>query len=174
MLIQLVLDAVGLDLLDTGVAVGGVGLEPHLPGVQGDHGEPHALDHHGAQRHALLFTGGQQLIQLPLGRSGIVLLRHSQQLVGGFPLGGEDDDHIVARLVGVGDDSGHVADTIDVGDGRAAKFLYDQCHMRCNPPKYLQRAFGVYAPLQFMSEPGDCLNPAPDTAPSHPAPSAGL
>ncbi len=74
-------------------------------------------------------AGGQQHIHLPLGRVGIDLRRLGDQIIGGIPLGGEDHHHAVPFAVGLRDDPGHVAHAVRVGDGAAAEFLYDECHI---------------------------------------------
>ena len=127
-LVQLLADAGGVYLLDSGVAVVGGGVEPRLPPQQRDHREAHALDGHGQQRRGDLLPRGEEHVHLPLGRPGVHFLRLGDQVVGGVALGGHDHHHVVALLVGVGDDLRHVPQTLRVPDGRAAEFLHDQRH----------------------------------------------
>ena len=47
------------------------------------------------------------------------------EIVGGIPLGRQDDNHAVTPAVGLGDDPGDIADTIGVGHRAAAEFLYN-------------------------------------------------
>ena len=127
-LVQLRLDALGVDALDAGVGVDGGGLDAHLPGRQGHAGQAHGLQRHGAKSHGNLLPRGKKHIQLPLGGVGVDLLRLFNQVVGGVPLGGQDHDDIVALYIGLRDDSGDILDTLGVPHGAAAEFLYDQTH----------------------------------------------
>ena len=133
LLVQLGLDALGVDLLDAGAAVAAVGLEAGLPAGQGDHGQAHGLNGHGAQGAGDLLAGGQQHIHLPLGCVGVDLLGLFNEVVGGVALGGEDRHHLVALSVGVRDDLRHVADAVGVGHGGPAEFLYNQSHLTLPP-----------------------------------------
>ena len=128
-LIQLCLNALGINLFDAGIRVDACGLNAHLPGRQGDAGQAHALQCHGAQGHGDLLAGGEQHIHLPLGGVGIDLLRLGDEIIGGVTLSGQDHDHVVARQIGLRDDAGDVADALGVLHRGTAEFLYDQTHM---------------------------------------------
>ena len=104
----------------------GVGVHAHLPAGEGDDLIAHGLNGHGAQRNGDLLTGGQKHIHLPARGLGIDLLRFGNQIIGGVPLGGQHSYHAVALAIGLGDDPGHITDTVCVGNRTAAKFLNDQ------------------------------------------------
>ena len=146
-LVQLGLDALGLDALDAGVAVSGIGVHARLPAGEGDHLIAHPLNGHGAQGDGDLLAGGQEHIHLPLGGVGIELLGLGDQVVGGVPLGGEHHHHAVALLIGLGDDPGHVAHAVRVGDRAAAEFLYNQCHILF-PSNGLSKRRSALYPMQ--------------------------
>ena len=128
-LVQLPLDALGVDALDAGVGVDGGGLDARLPGRQGHAGQAHGLQGHGAEGNGNLLAGGKEHIQLPFGGAGVNLLRLFDQVVGGIPLGGQDHDHVVSLDVGLRDDPGDILDALRVPHGAAAEFLYNQTHM---------------------------------------------
>ena len=173
-LVQLGLDALGLDALDAGVAVGGIGIHARLPAGEGDHLIAHSLNGHGAQGDGDLLAGGQKHIHLPLGSVGIELLGLGDQVVGGVPLGGEHHHHAVALLIGLGDDPGHVAHAVRVGDRAAAEFLYNQCHILF-PSNGLSKRRSALYPMQ-TGAPGQIAAPrltAPGTGSPPPCPPGG-
>ena len=131
--VQLSLYAVGADALDPGTAVSGVGEHPRLPASERDHRIPQSFDGHGAQGDGDLFSSGQQHVHLPAGGSGVDLFRLGNQVIGGVPLGGQDHHHVVSFAICLRDDPGHIPDAGRVGDGAAAEFLYDQCHISVSP-----------------------------------------
>ena len=61
-----------------------------------------------------------------VGELGRAFLGFGDQVVGGVPLGGQHRHHAVALAVGLRNDAGHIADTVGVGNGAAAEFLYDK------------------------------------------------
>ena len=132
MLVQLGLDALGINFLDAGVRMDIGGLNTHLPGGQGHTGQAHGLQGHGTQGHGDLLAGGQEHIHLPLGGVGVDLLRLGDQVIGGVTLGGQDHDHVVALQIGLRDDTGDISDALGVLYGAAAEFLYDQTHSRAS------------------------------------------
>ena len=127
-LVQLRLDAFGIDPLDAGVGMDAGGLDAHLPRRQGHAGQAHGLQRHGAQRHGNLLSGGQQHIHLPLGGVGIDLLGLGDELIRGVSLGGEDHDQVISLQILLRDDTGDIPDALRVPHGAAAEFLYDQTH----------------------------------------------
>ena len=50
------------------------------------------------------------------------------EVVGGVSLGGHNDHHVAALLIGIRNDPGNIENALRIGDGRAAEFLYDQFH----------------------------------------------
>ena len=65
-LVQLPLDALGIDLLDAGVGIGAGGLDAHLPGGKAHHRQAHVLQRHSAQGDGDLLSGTQEHIHFPL------------------------------------------------------------------------------------------------------------
>ena len=125
-LIQFFLDALGAHSLDSGVTVRRICEHPCLPARERDGLITHTLNAHGAQGNGDLLSSGQEHIHLPLGSVGIELLCFFDQVVGGVPLGGQDHHNIVASLIGIGDDTGHISELISVSHRAAAKFLYNE------------------------------------------------
>ena len=70
------------------------------------------------------------------------LLGQVDQLVGGVAHRGDDDDDLVAGLLGVDDPLGDPLDAVGVGDGRTAVLLHDQGHRR-----------GVYSRHRLVRDP---------------------
>ena len=128
LLVQLRQDPFGVNALDAGVSVGGVGAEPRLPPGQGDDRIAHSLNGHGAQGTGNLLPGGQEHIHLPLGAVGIDFSGLGDEVVGGVPLGGEHHHHVMAAAVSLCDNAGHVADAVGVRNGASAEFLYNESH----------------------------------------------
>ena len=133
LLIQLSQYTLGVQTLDAGVSVDGVGAESGLPARQRDDRIAHGLDGHGAQRAGDLFAGGEKHIHLSLGAVGVDLGGLGDQVVGGVPLGGKHGHNTVAPAVGLGDDAGHVTDAVCISHGAAAEFLYNESHWRLYP-----------------------------------------
>ena len=126
--LQLGGDAFGLQPGDAGLGVGTVGAEARLPAGQAGGMAAQLVQGHGQQRDADLLTRCQQHIHLTCG--GIVgdLRCFCDQVVGGIALGGHHDHHVIACVVGIGHDAGHVENTVPVLHGRTAELLYDQRH----------------------------------------------
>ena len=125
LLVQLVLQALGVDLFDAGVAVGGLGQKARLPAGQRDDRIAHLLDGHRQQGHRDLLAGGEQHIHLAAGRLVGDLSRLGDQLVGGVALGGDDRDDRISLVVCIGDDLGNMAYALHIGDRGSTKFLYN-------------------------------------------------
>ena len=125
MLVQLRLDALGINPFNAGVGMDGGRLDAHLPGRQGYAGQAHGLQGHGAEGDADLLSCGKEHIQLPLGGVGVDLPRLFNQVVGGVPLGGQDHNHVIALDVGLRDDSCDILDALGILHGAAAEFLYN-------------------------------------------------
>ena len=129
LLIDLTLDAVGIDLTDTRRSVCGRGQEACLPAGQGDRGISHILDAHRQQRSGDLLARGEEHIHLAVARICGDLSRLFDQVVGGVALSGYDNDNTVALLVAVGNDTGYITYTFGVLDGCTAELHYDQTHV---------------------------------------------
>ncbi len=132
-LVQLPLDALGVDLLDPRVTVGTAGVDAHLPSSQAHHREPHPLQRHGAQGDGDLLTGAQEHIHLPLGGVGVDLLCPFNEVVSGVPLGGQDHQHLVTGSISISDNPRYILDALGIPDGAAAEFLYNQLHVGYSP-----------------------------------------
>ena len=126
--LQLGGDAFGLQPGDASLGVGTVGAEACLPAGQAGGMAAQLVQSHGQQRDADLLTRCQQHIHLTCG--GVVgdLRCFCDQVVGGIALGGHHDHHVIACVVGIGHDAGHVENTVPVLHGRTAELLYDQRH----------------------------------------------
>ena len=125
-LVELGVDAVGVDLLDAGHGVLGVRLEPCLPAKKGDDRDAQLLECHREERDGDLLAGGEELVHFPLGMTRVDLFGFGDEVVRGIALRGDDDDDVVALAVGVRDDVRDVHDALGIGDGRTAEFLYDE------------------------------------------------
>ena len=124
-LVQLLLDAFRIQAADPGAAVFRIGAQTHLPPQQGDGGNPHLLQRHGAEGNGDLLSGDHKHIQLAAVGLRADLMRLRDQVVGGVPLGGEDDDHVVSGFLRFRDDAGHPPELGGIRNGGAAEFLYD-------------------------------------------------
>ena len=126
--LQLRGDALRLQPGDAGLGVGTVGAEARLPAGQADGMAADLVQGHGQQRDADLLAGGQQHIHLTGRRVMADLRRLCDQVVGGIALCGHHHHHVIACVVGIGHDAGHVENTVTVLHGRTAELLYDQRH----------------------------------------------
>ena len=123
-LVELAAYPLGGDAHDSRAAVGCVRLKPHLPARERDDGQAYRLERHGHERDALLLARGEQDVHLALAGPRVELAGLFDEFVRGVALGGEDDDEVVPLGVCVRDYSGDVPDSLGVGDGAAAEFLY--------------------------------------------------
>ena len=121
-------DALGDDADDGGAPVPGVGQDPGLGAGVGAGGYAQLAHGHGQQGHGDALAGGQEDVHLAGGRVVGQGVGHVEQVVGGVAHGGDDDDDGVARPARGGDAPGDAPHRLDVGDGRTAVLLHDQCH----------------------------------------------
>ena len=123
-------DAVGLDLHDLRLAVGGVGDDPGLRTGE-RHGRLAAVhDRHAEQRRGDALTGGEQHVHLALGRVGGHVVGEAFEVVGGLAHRRDDHDDVVAVAPGAHDVVGDGTDAVGIGHRRTTELLDEQGHDR--------------------------------------------
>ena len=152
--IQFPFNPLGVDLLNPGAGVVGVGIEAGLMAIERNDRIAHRFNRHRHQRSGNLLAGRQEHIHLPLAGAGVDFPRLFNQVVGGVPLGGDDGDDVVAGLVGVQDDVGDIEDPFFVFNGCPAKLLHNESHSCLHSIK------GVKGPVP-RRRPFSISNPAP-------------
>ena len=152
----------GVDRLDAGGAVAGVGAQRHLPALPAARGHAHLLQ---GQRHQ---PGGDVLAR---GDHGVVFARiveerglahPGDELVGLAGHGRDDDGHVVAALDLALDLAGRVADALEVGHAGAAEFHHEPGH-RDDPNGRPRMSYGTpVGPQGGRSRPcgGDLASPS--------------
>ena len=118
--------ALGRDVLDAGLGVGAVGDDADLGAGEADGLLAERLDGHGHQGDGDLLAGGQEHVHLAGRRLVGDLAGQLDQLVGGVAAGADDDDDLVAGLLGADGPAGGGHDPLRVGHAGAAEFLHDQ------------------------------------------------
>ena len=92
---------------------------------------PLGMDRHRHQGDGDLLAGGQELVHLPLGRRAVAADAACQcdEIVGGVAHGADDDDDLVALLLGRDGPAGGLVNPLRVGNAAAAEFLNDQAQV---------------------------------------------
>ena len=123
-----------VDLLDARRAMGVVGADRDLPALPGAGIDAHRLQRDGqkAGRHLLAGRDDRvvfaRIVEGRLAPRPWRILHPADQLVGLAGHGGDDDRDLVAGIDLAFDVAGHIADAVEVGDGRAAEFHHDAGH----------------------------------------------
>ncbi len=100
------------------------GQDRDLPALPGARGHAHRLQDDGEKPGGHLLAGGDHRVVFARIMQGRGLAAPGDQLIGLARHRGDDDGHIVAGVDLTLDVAGDVADTLDIGDGRAAEFHY--------------------------------------------------
>ena len=141
---ELIENSLVVDRLDAGFRECVVGDQPDLPAGEADHLVALRMDGHGHQRDRHLFSGGEKLIHLALGRIVADFFGKFDQLVGGVTHCTDDDDDLVSLFLGRDRALRGRMNVFRVGNRCSAKFLYDQTHesqgiigrfARCSTPR---------------------------------------
>ena len=125
---QLTFHTLGVQALNAGFGVSAVGVEAGLPAGQADGRNTDFLQRHGQQRDGNLLAGGQQHIHFAVGRITGDLGRFGNQVIGGIPLGRNNNNNIVALVAGVGHNARNIKDAVTILDRGTAELLYDKTH----------------------------------------------
>ena len=99
-LFQSLSNAARRDVHDARVAVALSGKHASLGACKGLSFRAKGLHGHGHQSVGNALTRGQEHVHLALRRHRVYLGCQIQQLIGGVPHGGADNNHVVARLLG--------------------------------------------------------------------------
>jgi len=91
------------------------------------------VDRHGQHRHRHPLTRGEQHVELTGRRQRRDLVGEVDQLVRRVPHRRDDDDDLVAGLLGVDDALRDALDAGGIGDRRAAVLLHDNAHSGLTP-----------------------------------------
>ena len=126
--VQRLLNPQRADLHELGRTVGAVRDHARLGAREGLRRDAEVRDGHGQQRHGDPLTRGQQHVQLAGGWLAGHLVGEVQEVVGGVAHGGDDHDHLVAGVAGLGHSPGDPADAVGIGDRRAAELLDNEAH----------------------------------------------
>ncbi len=86
------------------------------------------MDRHRDQRVGDALTRGEQHVHLARRRRGAHLLGKVEEFVGGVTHRGDDDDDVVARLLGLDDALSHPADAFGGRHRRSSVLLNDESH----------------------------------------------
>ena len=89
-------------------------------------GSPERLDRHGHQGDGDLLAGGQQHVHLAGRRLLADLAGQLDQLVGGVAAGADDDDDLIAGLLGADGPPGRRHDPLGGRHAGAAELLHDK------------------------------------------------
>ena len=125
----------GVDALNARRAVGVAGANRDLPALPGAGRNAHLLKHEGEQTGRHLLAGRHHRVVL----AGVVelgaVVDPPDEFVGLAGHGGDHDGHLMASLHLAAHVRRHVADALNVGDGRAAEFHHQSGHV----PRSLRR-----------------------------------
>ncbi len=121
-------DAAGVDVLDAGLGVGAVGDDADLRPGEADRLLAQLVDGHGDQGDADLLAGGQQHVHLAGRRLLGDLAGQLDQVVGGVAAGADDDDDLVAGLLGADGLAGRRHDPLRRRHARPAELLHHEAH----------------------------------------------
>ena len=124
-LLQRLGDAVGADVDDPRLGVGGVGDDPRLRAGQRDRLVAHVVDRHRGQRAGDPLPGREQHVHLPRDRALGDLVRLLDQFVGRLAAGREHGDDAVAGLAGGDDPPRGALDLLGAGDRGATELHHD-------------------------------------------------
>ena len=117
-----------IHIQDAGGAMRIVGDDRQLPTLPGSRVDTHAFEHDREQPRSHLLAGSNDCVIL----AGIVqhgcLPAPFDQLVGDACHGGDHDGDFMTGIDLALDVAGHVADAVEIGDGRSAKFHYQPSH----------------------------------------------
>ena len=116
----------GRDALDAGLGVRAVGDDADLGAGEADGAFAERLDRHRHQRDGDLLAGGQQHVHLAGRRLLGDFLGQLDQFVGGVAAGADDDDDLIAGLLGADGPPRRRHDALRVRHAGAAEFLHDQ------------------------------------------------
>ena len=122
-----------------------------LPALPGARLQAHRLQHDGEQPRGHLLAGGDDGVVLARVMQHGRLAHPADELVGGAGHGRDDDGDLVAGIHLALDVARHVADALDVGDGRAAELHDNNSHRvsRLRPiPKFAEFAAGTWSELR--------------------------
>ena len=122
------LDAVGPDLHDLRLAVGGVGDDPRLRAGERDRRLAAVHDRHAEQRGGDALTGGEQHVHLAFGRVRGHVVGEALEVVGGLAHRRNHHDDVVAVAPGAHDVVGDGPDAVGIGHRRTTEFLDEQGH----------------------------------------------
>ena len=129
-LLERLADAVGADVDDPRLGVGGVGDDPGLGAGQRDRLVAHVVDRHRAERAGDPLAGGEQHVHLAGDRAVGDLQRLGDQLVGRLAPRREHRDDPVAGLAGGDDPPRGALDLLGAGDRGAAELHHDDVGSR--------------------------------------------
>ena len=113
---EIFLERAGVDHFDLRFGVHLVGENSGLRTGVADRINPNRLERHRRQRDRLLFTDGEQLVHLPLGRVRMNQFGARDELVGHAGASRDDDDKLVPLVAKGLDTIRDVLDAVDVTD----------------------------------------------------------
>ena len=127
--------AVGGDVLDAGLGVGGVGDDADLGAGEADgllaEGPWMAM----AMRAMEICSPVERSMSISrAGGCSLISLGQLDEFVGGVAAGADDDDDLVAGLLGADGPAGGVHDAFRVGDAAAAELRHQFCRLAASPP----------------------------------------
>ena len=119
----------GRDVPDPGLGVKAVGHQSDLGAREADRRHAQALDGHRHQGDADLLAGREQHVHLAGGRVFGDLLGQRDQFVGRVPAGRDDDQNLIAALMGLDRPPRRRQDLVGIRDAGPTKFLNEQRHV---------------------------------------------
>ena len=127
-----------------------------LPALPGAGVDAHRLQDDGEQAGRHLFSGSDDGVVFARVVHGEGLARPGDEFVGLAGHGRDDHGHVMSGVDLAFDVTGHIADSIDVGDGRSAEFHHDARH-----GKRVPRSTVLGSASLGMVCPGAVLAPTP-------------